>query len=242
MAWRSCGAGSRHWPRGRRCASWHLRLSEAPSGVRLAISWPGGIWLSNSGDMGASPMSLLVASAARTSSVSSSVPQPSPAGHPRAAEHLARPHLPGHAPAQNEHDAATGGPARTSRSPTLLLRGLLAQQRPRRRPHPAARQLSHEGDSTPRANRFCWALLQAGPRRRSRRVAAALRHPRSGESARTETRSPLSDSTGPRPGRARPRGRGRSCGQRRSKRSSSMTFVQAAAKSAANFARLSSWA
>lgn len=46
-------------------ASWHLRVSKAPSAVTLSLSWPGGIWSGSSGNMGASPTSLEVNSAAR---------------------------------------------------------------------------------------------------------------------------------------------------------------------------------
>src|SRR6056297_395717 len=49
-------------------ATVHLRL-DAASAVTLAISGSGGVWSSSSGGMGASPMSLVVNSAARISSV-----------------------------------------------------------------------------------------------------------------------------------------------------------------------------
>ena len=55
-------------------ASWHLRVSYAPSAVTLPSSWSGGIWLSKSGRMGASPMLLLVTSIVRISNVCSSIP------------------------------------------------------------------------------------------------------------------------------------------------------------------------
>lgn len=55
-------------------ASWHLRVSYAPSAVTLPMSWSGGIWFRSSGSMGASPTLLLVTSTVRTSSVSSSIP------------------------------------------------------------------------------------------------------------------------------------------------------------------------
>ena len=74
-------------------ASWHLRVSQAPSAVTLAISWSGAIWSiwssssgssgslgssgssGSSGSMGASPTSLRVISTARTASVSASIPR-----------------------------------------------------------------------------------------------------------------------------------------------------------------------
>lgn len=46
----------------------------APSAVTLPSSWPGGIWLSRSGIIGALPMLLLVTSISRISSVCSSIP------------------------------------------------------------------------------------------------------------------------------------------------------------------------
>ncbi len=55
-------------------ASWHLRVSKAPSAVTVAISCPGGIWSRSSGSMGASPISPVVNSAARISRVCSSIP------------------------------------------------------------------------------------------------------------------------------------------------------------------------
>ena len=55
-------------------ASWHLRVSKAPSAVTMPISCSGGIWSSSSGSMGASPISLVVNSAARISKDFSSTP------------------------------------------------------------------------------------------------------------------------------------------------------------------------
>ena len=46
-----------------------------PSAVTLATSWCGAIWPRSSGSIGASPMSLVVTSIARTSSVCSSIPR-----------------------------------------------------------------------------------------------------------------------------------------------------------------------
>ena len=53
-------------------ASWHLRMSWAPSAVTLPICSSAGIWLSRSGRPSASPIWFPVISTARTSSVCSS--------------------------------------------------------------------------------------------------------------------------------------------------------------------------
>ena len=55
-------------------ASWHLRVSYAPSAVTLMISSSGGVWLNKSGNIGASPMLLFIASIVWISSVCSSTP------------------------------------------------------------------------------------------------------------------------------------------------------------------------
>ncbi len=54
-------------------ASWHLRVSKAPSAVTVAISCFGGVWSSSWGTIGAPPTSLVVNSAARISRDVSSI-------------------------------------------------------------------------------------------------------------------------------------------------------------------------
>ena len=53
----------------------HGRVVDCPAeGFALAISWPGGLWSRSSGSIGTSPTSLVLNSAARISSVCSSIP------------------------------------------------------------------------------------------------------------------------------------------------------------------------
>ena len=59
--------GTTAWASLAAMASWHLRVSYAPSAVTLPISWSDGIWFRRSGNTGASPTLLLVISTARTS-------------------------------------------------------------------------------------------------------------------------------------------------------------------------------
>ena len=86
------------------------------------------------------------------------VPQPTPAGHARTAEALARQHRPRNARAQHEHDALERPSVVAARTPALRLRRLRGQQRRDRRPQLVAHKRSGHGPQrrTPR-----WVLLGA---------------------------------------------------------------------------------